>query len=329
MLWFKSNPYEKIYTDENIHEAWKHIRSRSKLPGVDGITANNFQTNLLKNLKDIQGKLRARKYAPRPIKQFWISKPDGSKRPLGILTVQDKIVQRAVYQVIEPLFERIFENCSYAFRKGMSVETAITHVKHLVGDGNHWIAHVDIEKYFEHIDIKYLFELIREGLKDEELQTLIRTWLDAESHVVCKKGFFAWKEKRGILQGGILSPLYANIYLNYFDKKVIHAGMKHVRFADNILTVSRCENDARQSFQITQKALQGLKLQVNEKKTVVTHLENGIAFLGKKLTLVKSGKKMWLSVKDNHVSQTTHKVIRFNQRNADKDTLGKPANLYF
>lgn len=298
MFLFKQNLYKKIFTDENINEAWRHIRPKSKIAGVDGIGADMFQRHLLKNLKDIQEKLRARRYSPGPIKQFSIQKPDGSKRTLGILTVRDKIVQRAVFQVIEHVFDAGFEDCSYAFRKGLSVETALAHVNNLVGKGNYWVVHVDIERFFDNIDTGILFGLIAEKLKDREVLRMIRSWLDAEARIMEKKRFLFHRVKKGILQGSVLSPLYANIYLDPFDKKARQSGLMHVRFADNILAVTPNEKDAKRALKTIRRILRRLKLRLNERKTVVTHLENRITFLGKKLLLMKTGKNAWLSIQD-------------------------------
>lgn len=299
----KQSLYEQVYTDTNLHEAWRHVRANSKVAGVDGITVYQFQGNLSGNLKCLQGELINRKYSPRPIKRFWILKSDGTKRPIGILTVRDRIIQRAIYQVIEPIFERSFEESSYAFRKGRSVDMAIAQVNHLVGQGFHWAVHCDIKSFFDYIDISLLYTFVSERVKDAELRRLIRIWLEGEASIAGKKWYLSGSRTKGILQGGVLSPLYANIYLDRFDKEARESGLRHVRFADNILVVVDREKAAQKALNIVRWILQKLYLQLNEKKTLVTHFENTVAFLGKQLTFMKAGKKVWLGIEDNQNDQ--------------------------
>lgn len=321
MSWFKPKLYKKIYTDENINDAWRHIKLNSKLAGVDGVNVNLFQRHLLKNLKDIQEKLHSKKYTPQRIKRFWMQKPDGTKRPFGILTVRDRIVQRSVLQVIEPVFEKGFEDCSYAFRKGRSVDMAVANVNHFIRKGNYWVINSDIEQFFDNIDTDILYSFILEKLKDKELRKLIRTWLDTETSVICKKKFLWNSAKRGILQGSILSPLYANIYLDQFDKKVIKAGLKHVRFADNILAVIESEREAKKAIKIIRRTLNDLKLQLNKKKTEITHLEDGITFLGKRMVLKKFGKKASVAILDKHGHRHLQNIIKLEDYKKTDSTM--------
>ncbi|MCR4290565.1 MAG: reverse transcriptase/maturase family protein, partial [Candidatus Scalindua sp.] len=249
------------------------------------------------------------KYVPQPVKHFWISKPDGSKRPLGILTIRDRIVKRAVFQVIEPLFDNVFEDCSYAFRKGRSVDTAITQTSHLVGKGNHWVVHVDIERFFENIDVTLLYTFITEKIKDKKIRMLIKAWLYSKQVTFARSGFWGIRKKKGILQGDALSPLYANIYLDRFDKNAIKMGLHVVRFADNILVVTQSKKKAEKSLKSIRRILRNLKLKLNKSKTLVTHLENRFTFLGKGLVLVRHGKKAWLSVKDKSTQKSQQEKI--------------------
>lgn len=320
MLFSKQNLYKKVYTDENLNDAWRHVKSNSKLAGVDGVSMYQFQENLLRNMKEIQRKLHSRKYAPQPVKHFWISKPDGSKRPLGILTIRDRIVKRAVFQIIGPLFENVFEDCSYAFRKGRSVDSAITATSHLVSKGNYWVASVDIERFFENIDIKLLYTFITERIKDKKIRMLIKTWLFSKQVTFARSGFWGIRTKKGILQGDALSPLYANIYLDSFDKKAIKMGLQVVRFADNILVVTHSEKKARKSLKAIQSILRNLKLKLNGSKTLITHLENRFTFLGKRLVLVRHGKKAWLSCTDKKDIQKQRQEKIINLQDYKKET---------
>jgi RNA-directed DNA polymerase len=147
--------------------------------------------------------------------------------------VSDRIVQRAVLAVIEPLFEAGFEECSHGFRKERSGHTALDQVVRLINLGYGWVVDLDIADCFDRINTALLFTFMKAQLKDPELRRLIAAWLAAETVTVERPGFWRRQEARGLLQGGILSPLFANIYLDRFDKMALKHGLKHVRYADD------------------------------------------------------------------------------------------------
>jgi len=279
--------YRRVYSDENLTEAWHkvRVRSNSDTAGVDGVTISQFQRYLFSNLKTLQRDLRRRRYRPQPVKRIYISKPDGSKRPLGILTVRDRIVQRAVLNVIEPLFEADFVETSYGFRPGRSVEMALEQVARLAEQGHEWVVDLDIEDFFESINLKKLYALIAKKVKDRELRRIIRSWLEAETVTVQRNGLLKREEARGLLQGGVISPLLANVYLDRFDKLAHGKGLKVVRYADDILILCRTERQARRALKLARKLLAKLDLKLNPHKTQIVHLERGLSFLGETLLL--------------------------------------------
>ena len=280
--------YRQVYSDENLTEAWHKVKSNSDAAGVDGVTVAQFQRYLFSNLKALQRDLQKRSYRPQPVKRIHISKPDGSKRPLGILTVRDRIVQRAVLNVIEPLFEADFEATSYAFRPGRSVEMALEEVARLVNQGYSWVVDLDIEDFFESINLERLYSFIAKKVKDRELRRIIRRWLEVETVSIEKNGLFRKERSRGLLQGGVISPLFANIYLDRFDKQARKKGLKVVRYADDILILCRTEREARKGLKIARKLLAKLDLELNPQKTRILHVEQGLRFLGETL-LPKKG----------------------------------------
>ncbi|KKO19091.1 MAG: hypothetical protein L3J18_08865 [Candidatus Brocadia sp.] len=296
MFWKRNNLYNDIHTDQNLTAAWNAIKSNGKVAGVDGISVQHYQGNLFLNLKLLQRELEERTYSPQPIKRFSFTKADGSKRMLGILTVRDKIVQRALYQVIEPIFERSFEDISYGYRKNRSVTEAIEHLKGYIDQGNHWIAHGDIARFFDNIDTVQLGKQITRKIDNQMILHLIHGWLDQEG--AFSKTEAAPVRKKGILQGGILSPLFGNIYLDCFDKKATAQGLNIVRYADNVILIAENRCEAKKGVNQIRQLLREADLHLNERKTIITHLENGITLLGKRLILCKHGKEVTLSIQD-------------------------------
>jgi len=227
-----SRLYKQVYADDTLPEAWRHVRIGTDQAGVDGVTVVQFQARLFANLKALQNTLMQQRYYPQPVKRISIPKADGTRRPLGILSVTDRIVQRAVCLTIEPLFDAGFEECSHGFRRGRSVHTALDQVVRLINLGYGWLVDLDIADCFDRINTALLFTCIKDTLKDAELRRIIWAWLEAETVAVERQGFLRKQAARGLLQGGILSPLFANVYLDRFDKMVLKQGLKLVRYAD-------------------------------------------------------------------------------------------------
>lgn len=281
--------YKQVYADDTLTEAWRKVRVGTDMAGVDGVTVPQFQARLFANLKSLQNDLHRRRYTAQPVKRLSIPKPDGTKRPLGILTVRDRIVQRAVLQVIEPLFEAEFEECSHGFRKGRSIHTALAQLTRLINLGYGWIVDFDIASCFEMINTTRLYKYITQSLKNDELRRLIQAWIEMEAASAERPGRRRQREIRGILQGGILSPLFANIYLDRFDKAALKRGLKLVRYADDGLVCCRSQQDAQAALKVVQKLLAKLDLAINPRKTAVQHVEKGFDYLGERLFLKYSG----------------------------------------
>jgi RNA-directed DNA polymerase len=284
-----SHLYKQVYADDTLTEAWRHVRTGTDQTGVDGVTVVQFQARLFANLKTLQTTLRQRRYHPQPVKRLSIPKPDGTMRPLGILTVGDRIVQRAVFLTIEPLFDAGFEECSHGFRKGRSIHTALDQVVRLINHGYGWVVDLDIASCFDRINTGLLFTCIKDQLKDAELRRIIWAWLEAETVAVERQGLLRKREARGLLQGGILSPLFANVYLDRFDKMALKQGLKLVRYADDCLFCCRSQAEAEATLGAAHKFLARLDLEVNPRKTAIYHAEKGLYYLGERLMLKKRG----------------------------------------
>jgi len=273
--------YRSVHSDENLTEAWHKVKTKgSGTAGMDGVSVAQFQRYLFQKLKSLQRDLRERRYQPQPAKLVYIPKDNGDKRPIGILTVRDRIVQRAVLNVIEPLFEAEFDNSSYGFRPGRSVQMALEHLSRLVNQGHLWAVKLDIHQCFESIDLHKLQRVIAYTIKDRRLRRLIHLWLMIEPvqrrHHVEKQGM----HMKGLTQGSPLSPLLANVYLDQFDKKARRKQLHMVRYADDIVILCHKQAETKKALKQATTILASLGLALNPHKTRILHVEEGLSFLG-------------------------------------------------
>lgn len=277
--------YRHIYSDTVLTEAWRKVKGGTAVAGVDEVTTAQFEAQLFVNLKTLQDNLRQQRYYPQPVKRIYIEKADGTRRPLGILTVRDRVVQRAVLEVIDPLFDRDFAEWSHGFRRGRSVHTALAQVARLVEQQHGWLVDLDLASFFESINLTVLFKALKAKITESALRRLLRAWLDVETVVVERTGVQRKEQSRGILQGGVLSPLFGNIYLDHFDTLALKHGLKLVRYGDDIIVCCRSKAEAEATLKLVEKWLAKLDLVINPRKTVIVHAEKGFRFLGERLFL--------------------------------------------
>ena len=206
--------YDKVYRQDILEEAWKRVKASGGAGGIDGISLQDVETyGVDKLLGEIQDSLRDGTYRPRPVRRVYIPKADGKMRPLGIPVIKDRIVQMAVKIVVEPIFEAGFKDCSYGFRPKRSAHQALEQVRKACNNKGWWVVEADIRGYFDTISHDKLMKLIEMRVNDRRVQKLIRLWLKAG---VMTEGAFEESEV-GSPQGGVISPLLANIYLDYLD----------------------------------------------------------------------------------------------------------------
>ena len=383
---------------ETLHAAWRKVRSNKGGPGSDGVTIQQFEANLTKHLRQLSRELTEDRYYPLPIQKFTLKKSNGSTRELSVLTLKDRIVQRAVCDLIAPIYEAQFLECSFAYRPNRGVPHAIAQAAAIRAEGYEWVVHADIENFFDRMDTQILMRFLRASLKEPLILRLIQMWLDmggilqppklptwiahlentvhhlgegvehvtdrllhrtprfeayteypnalpedewaldgSEMHTqtghlthtgkelltnLGRDGLLLllanakrfWKplatkqllfiapvvvaalaaptvgslvkermsrpRKIGILQGSPLSPLLANIYLHPFDKALTRAGIRLVRYADDLFLLCRNESRARYAHQQAQRHLATLKLALNPKKTEIAAFNTGVEFLG-------------------------------------------------
>jgi RNA-directed DNA polymerase len=207
---------DKIHRPENLRQAYQHVRSNRGAPGIDGETVEDFGQRLEERLEQIHLELKTGTYQPSPVRRVEIDKEDGSKRPLGIPTVRDRVVQEAVRRVIEPIFEADFHPSSYAYRPGRSCQMAVAKAERLINRyGLRHVVDMDLSKCFDRLDHELILQGVQRKISDGRVLSLIRQFLVAG---VMKDGVWGATEI-GSPQGGVISPLLSNIYLDAFDAR--------------------------------------------------------------------------------------------------------------
>jgi RNA-directed DNA polymerase len=268
---------DKVYEMENLNEAWLKVKKNKGSGGIDGVTIEIFEKNLNRNLREIQRLLQENRYKPDPVMRHYIEKENGKLRPLGIPTIRERVCQQAVRQIIEPIFEQDFYYYSFGFRPGYSAHQAISTIRRAKRGGYEYVVDLDIMSFFDEISHELLMEKVQERITDGRVLTLIRSWLTAG---VMEDDQFHETEV-GSPQGGVISPLLANIYLNYFDWGMKERGFAVVRYADDAVILCKTREQAEEAYSMAKTILEGeLQLRMHPEKTKVVHFEDGFRFLG-------------------------------------------------
>lgn len=268
---------DKVYEMNNLHEAWLSVKKNQGSGGVDGVSIGMFEKNVSLNLRELQRLLQQGRYKPDPVRRHYIEKDNGKLRPLGIPTIRDRVCQQAVRQIIEPIFEQDFYYYSFGFRAGYSAHQAIQTIRRAKRSGYEYVVDLDIVSFFDEIPHEGLMEKVRERITDGKVLTLIRGWLT--SGVMEDDQFH--ETKIGSPQGGVISPLLANIYLNSFDWGMKEKGFAVVRYADDAVILCKTKEEAEAAYQEAKGILEEeLQLRMHPEKTKVVHFDEGFRFLG-------------------------------------------------
>lgn len=275
-IWYSL--FDKLGSNRNLQAAWKYVRSGKDSPGVDRKSLRGFEEQLETNLTDVREELVRGSYKPAPMLRKHIPKM-GSKqlRPIGISTVRDRVVHTAIKQMIEPIFERVFVDCSFGFRPGRGPKLALRAVQSLLDQGYRWVVDADIESFFDSLDHDILGNILRTHMVDGNVLALI----DAMAKQPVMQGTIKSTPTKGTPQGAILSPVLANIYLHPMDQALTQAGLRVVRYADDLVILCKSESEAQAALEKLKSECEKLKLTVHPTKThVVNEDEGGFDFLG-------------------------------------------------
>jgi len=290
---------DKIYDMDNLRDAWKQVKSNKGCAGIDKQSITNFQKQREQHLREIQRAVKNGVYKATPVLRKFIPKRDGTLRPLGIPTVKDRVLQQATKNVIEQIFEMKFLGCSYGYRPDKSAHQAVKQIRKYVQQGYTWVIDADVERFFDSVDHKLLMSFVAEEISDGKVLGLIESWLTAG---VMNKGEIE-ETTIGTPQGGVISPLLANIYLHEMDKQVTRLySVRMVRYADDFVILCKTKEKAERTLKQVEKMLTGLKLQLNKKKTKIVYINmESFGFLGFKFK--RAGGKVFVTPKEESVEK--------------------------
>ena len=302
----------KVLERENLNKAYKRVKANGGSAGIDKMTVEEMLPYLKEHNEELVNAIRQGKYKPKPVRRVEIPKPDGGKRLLGVPTVIDRMIQQAIVQVLQPIWEKGFSDSSYGFRPNRSAQQAMKKAKEYYEQGYKYVVDIDLAKYFDTVNHDLLMDMVREEVKDKELLNLIRTFLESG---VMENGVVRDTEM-GTPQGGNLSPLLSNIYLTAFDRMLESRGHKFVRYADDCNIYLKSQRAAeRVMANVTTFLESKLKLKVNtEKSKVGSPLR--LKFLG--FSMYKTGKKTGIRVHQKPMAKFKEKVKQITSRKRGK-----------
>jgi RNA-directed DNA polymerase len=291
--------YDKVYRADILRHAYNLVRSNKGAPGIDGVSFETIEAGegVELFLERLTEEVKNRTYRPMPVRRVMIPKPDGSQRPLGIPTIRDRVVQMAVKLVIEPIFEADFCECSYGFRPKRSAHDAVDDVADALHKGYSLVIDADLSKYFDTIPHAKLMAVVAERIVDGRILHLIRQWLkspvvekgkDGNNHISGGRS-----NRRGTPQGGVISPLLANLYLHLLDRIWERHNLERryaarlVRYADDMVVL--CARDTDKPLSMLKHVLERLGLTLNEMKTnIVNAWDTSFEFLGFEIWMQQS-----------------------------------------
>ena len=321
--------YDKVYRIDILWKAWKQVKANGGTGGIDKIYIEDVvKYGEEKFILEIQTELIENNYYPKPVNRVYIPKKDGSKRPLGIPIIKDRVEQMATKIVIEPIFEADFKECSYGFRPKRNAHQALEVIRKKCNNKGWWVLDADIKSYFDNINHEKLMLLVKQRISDRRILKLIEKWL--------KVGFVEKGEKYestiGSPQGGVISPLLSNIYLNYLDtvweKYYNHLGTL-VRYCDDFVMICRTKKDINHAYKAVYDIMQKLEIQLHPEKTRFVNLwdgKEGFDFLGfhHRRKSIENGKGQKFSAT---IQEPSKKAMK-SMRGKIKEILNQRSSLY-
>jgi group II intron reverse transcriptase/maturase len=263
---------ERILQLDNLRLAWEEVAEKQGAPGLDQVSIARWRRNWEERLVELARSVRANTYRPRKPRIFTIPKRDGSSRRISILTVSDRVLQRAVLRVVDDVFDRGFLDCSFGYRLGRGVRSAIPVILAHRAAGRQWVLDADVDDCFGSLDHGLIVERFGQVIDDPLVLRLLRQWLAA--------GRTSEKSDVGIPLGAVISPLLCNIVLHRLDQDLVQGGFAPVRYADDFCVFCGNQAEAQAALEQTNAALASLKLRLEPAKTGITTFERGFDFLG-------------------------------------------------
>lgn len=265
---------DKALSPEVMNAAWKRLRNE-KTVWLPGLPRWDMERDFVLHLLRLVDEVRSGRYRPAPLRQFAVEKGDGRQRVLSALSLRDKLIQRAVLIVLDPLGERLFHNDSFGYRPGRNTEMAYRRACERINCGLGWLVDADIRSFFDNIPHRPLEKTLKQFVPDRDLLQLIKLWLAEGSSPL---GFLG--PRRGIAQGAVISPLLCNVYLHALDVALMGKNIPFVRFADDFLLFAPDRKAADAAHTFVSKQLQGLGLELHPDKTRVVRSSPSVVFLG-------------------------------------------------
>lgn len=301
---------DKVYSEKNLYSAFEEVKRNKGAAGIDGVSIAKFEENLVVNLQRIHLELKRGEYSPSPVKRVEIPKSNGQMRPLGIPTVKDRIVQQAIVTILQPIFEPDFHPQSYGYRPNKSCHKAVAKAHQLmVRDELRFVVDMDLSKCFDTLNHGFIMKTLNQKVSDGTLLKLIEKILKSG---VMQEGKFS-KTELGSPQGGVISPLLMNIYLDEFDQSMKSKEIEIVRYADDILIFAKTKKKAEQYQRFATKYLNSIHLIVNEEKTSIATLSKGVNYLGFEIF------EKFIRIDDKRLKTFKDKIRSLTPRNSGKN----------
>ncbi len=268
---------DKVFRLKNLYDAFEHVKRNKGKAGLDRVSIHQFEQELERNIQSIHLMLKTKRYTPTPVLRDYIPKGKHGKRPLGIPTVKDRVIQQAFRQIIEPIFEKDFSDNSFGFRPNRSCHDAIRRVEQYKREGYHYVVDADIKAFYDQIPHRLIMQCLCEKIADGWVLSSIENMLKAG---VMEDGIL-YETPKGTPQGGVISPLLANLIGDRIDKELENAGYKFVRYADDFIVMVRKSSDLPKALAfVTEVVEKKLEMELNKDKTELANFQRGFQFLG-------------------------------------------------
>jgi group II intron reverse transcriptase/maturase len=280
---------DKVYKRKNLEIAWERVKENRGSGGIDGESIGGFAEQVEDRLGELHEQLRADTYQPQPVREARIPKEGkpGKHRTLGIPTVRDRVCQQALLNRLEPIFEPVFDDANFGYRRGRSTKDALRKVWEEIESGGEWIVDADLRDFFGSVDHEKLLTLVAQRVADGRVLRLIRAMLKAGRYGQGR----LFPTERGTPQGGVVSPLLSNVLLTPFDKEMRRKGYRLTRYADDWVVTCASAEEARAALAVAVRILEALGVRINPEKTRIVHVRHGFEFLGFK---IKRGRRLRL-----------------------------------